>query len=215
VAGGCGEETHPDRDGDLKQLHEGMMAIVALFHSVFGLRKVEIAAARRMENAGHTVITPDLYSGRVASSLEDGFELMATIGWETICRRARAALDLVPETTVLAGHSMGAGVVANVWPDRQACAGIILVHGLAKVPDNARRGIPITVHVADRDQFAPADDIGAWTTTAIEAGANAKVFTYANAGHFYTDQTLADHDPDATERTWERILSFLDTIAVR
>lgn len=189
------------------------MATVALFHSVLGLRKVEIDAADRMRRAGHTVVIPDLYLGLTASSIGEGLELMSTIGWDPICRHARAALELLPETAILAGHSMGAGVVSSTWPDRILSGGIILLHGLAEIPQNARRGIPVTVHVANPDPFAPPDEIARWTMMAEKAGIAADVFTYQNVGHFYTDEALSDYDPATTEQTWERVLTFLNTIA--
>ena len=188
------------------------MATVALFHSVLGLRKVERAAADRMRSAGHSAVTPDLYAGLAASTILEGFELMRTVGWEAICGRARAALETLPETAVLAGHSMGAGVVGSVWPDRDLSAGIVLIHGLAEIPQNVRRGIPIAVHVADPDQFAPPEELARWTAMAEKAGAVADVCTYPKVGHFFTDETLSDYDPAATDQTWERVLSFLNAI---
>ena len=189
------------------------MGDVALFHSVLGLREVEMVAARRMEAAGHRVVVPDLYAGHVADTLEDGFELMNMVGWETICARARAALDLLPETTVLAGHSMGAGVVAHCWPDRQLCGGVVLLHGLARIPGKVRSGVPVTVHVADPDRFAMPEEVVEWTATATRAGLRAEVFSYPNAGHFFTDQALSDYDAEASGRTWQRVLHFLETVA--
>ena len=94
------------------------MAAVMLFHSVYGLKRVEMDAAERMRRAGHTVALPDLYAGRTADSIEAGFEIMRSVGWRAICARGRAALERLPATAVLAGHSMGAGVVGNLWPDR-------------------------------------------------------------------------------------------------
>src|SRR5438067_1865185 len=49
------------------------MAHVALFHSMLGLRPVERLAAERLRQVGHLVTTPDLYDGRTASSMADGF----------------------------------------------------------------------------------------------------------------------------------------------
>jgi len=185
------------------------MATVALFHSILGFRKVEMEAATRMRGAGHTVVAPDLYSGRTATSIDEGFELMSTIGWKTICSRARAALDLVSETAVLAGHSMGTGVVGRVWPDRITCGGVVLLHGLAQIPHNVRHGVPASVHIADPDEFAPPQEIAKWAAVAQKAGVRADVFSYPNVGHFYTDEASSDHDQTATEQTWERVLNFL------
>lgn len=185
------------------------MANVVLFHSVLGLRHVEMEAAERMRAAGHAVVAPDLYAGLVASSMDQGFAIMNSVGWGTICRRARAALDFAPETAVLAGHSMGAGVVGSTWPGRPMCDGVILLHGLAEIPPNVRHGTPIAVHVADPDPFAPAEQIARWRMTAKRAGVRTDIFSYPTVGHFFTDRTLPDFDQTATERTWERVLDFL------
>ena len=88
------------------------MATAILFHSVFGLRPVELGAAEMMRAAGHDVVTPDLYGGVTADTIENGFRLKDDIGWDRICARAKSALADLPSSTVLVGLSMGAGVVA-------------------------------------------------------------------------------------------------------
>lgn len=94
------------------------MADIVLFHSSLGLRAIEHDVAARLRDWGYRVTLPDLYSGRTANSTDEGIQLMTDIGWPTICQRARAALDDVPVTAVLFGISMGAGVVAELWPER-------------------------------------------------------------------------------------------------
>lgn len=37
-----------------------------------------------------------------------------------------------------------------------------------------------------------------------------EIFRYQGAGHFYIDRDLPDYDPEATELTWRRMLTFLD-----
>ncbi len=63
-----------------------------LFHSVYGLRPFERGVAERLTVAGHECFTPDLYEGRVASSMEEGFALKEEIGWSTLCERAERAV---------------------------------------------------------------------------------------------------------------------------
>ena len=86
------------------------IALVVLFHSVYGLRPVELDVAERLRAEGHSVITPDLYAGQVADTIEDGFALADRVGWQTITGRARAAVDELAGAVVLAGISMGASV---------------------------------------------------------------------------------------------------------
>jgi dienelactone hydrolase len=188
---------------------------VILFHSMFGLRSVELSAARRLRESGHQVVTPDLFAGAVAGRhgttpvLDDGFALMERIGWDMIVTRARAAVRDLPADAVLGGFSMGAGVIGSLWPDRPAAAGVFCLHATTTVPEDVPSGTPVQTHVAIDDAFAPADQLAAFQTSAAHAGADATLYTYSGAGHFYTDPSLPDHDPIATERTWQHIDTLL------
>jgi dienelactone hydrolase len=188
------------------------MSYLALFHSVFGLRSVETAAADRLRAAGHEVVTPDLYAGQVATSYDEAFALNDRIGWSTIEQRAHDAVRRLPGDAVLAGFSMGASVVDAVLPHRPDTAGVLILHGLAEIPSTARTGLPVQLHVADPDPFAPPARVTTWHANATSAGATAQVFTYPGAGHFYTDADSPDYDERATTLTWQRVLAFLGTL---
>lgn len=189
---------------------------VVLFHSMFGLRAVELNAAERLRSSGHRVLTPDLFAGAVAAghgsapTLEDGFALMERIGWDTIVGRAHAAVRELPASTVLGGFSMGVGVIGSLWPDRSAAVGVFLLHATTTVPDGVPTGTPVQAHVADGDQFAQPDQLGAFQTSAAHAGAEATLHTYRSAGHFYTDPSLPDYNPTAAARTWQQVDALLD-----
>jgi dienelactone hydrolase len=191
---------------------------VALFHSMFGLRQVELMAADRLRAAGHRVVAPDLFADAVAAeqgsvpTLDDGFALMNRIGWETIVARARAAVRDLPASTVLGGFSMGVGVVGSLWPDRLAAAGAFLLHSTTPVPEDVPAGTPVQAHVADGDRFAPPDQLAAFRASAVHAGAEASLHTYPNAGHFYSDPSLPDYDPIATDHTWQHVHALLEKV---
>ncbi|MGW1186320.1 dienelactone hydrolase family protein [Streptomyces drozdowiczii] len=186
------------------------MAHVALFHSVLGLRSAEILAAERLRRAGHEVITPDLFSGETASTLDEGFQLVERIGWAAVVKHARQALEGMPDETVLAGVSMGTSVVAHLWPERPATAGILLLHAVPDLPDSVPPGLQVQLHAAEPDDFAPPERVAALCQAAQEAGIEVEVFRYPGVGHFYIDRELPDHDPAAADLTWHRVLEFLN-----
>jgi dienelactone hydrolase len=165
------------------------MKSVILFHSVMGLRKVEKDAA---------------------DTIAEGFTLMGEIGWSTVCERAEKAAAELPESTVLAGLSMGAGIVGSLWPKRRLTAGVLLIHGIADIPNNARAGLPLEVHIADPDHFVRDPQMSDWQTAAKQVGLAAELFRYPGVGHFYTDATSPDYDAKAAALTWERALTFLN-----
>jgi dienelactone hydrolase len=184
------------------------MAHIALFHSVLGLRSAELLAAERLRHAGHEVVTPDLYGGETAATLDQGFRLVEGIGWSAVIERARQALDAMPDETVLVGVSMGTGVVSDLWAERPGTDGVVLLHATADIPDSVRPGLRVQLHAAEPDRFAPSERVAAMTRTAREAGVDLEIFRYPGAGHFYTDRDLPDYDPQAAELTWRRVLDL-------
>jgi len=121
------------------------MAHVALFHSMLGLRPAERLAAERLRQAGHLVTTPDLYDGRTATTMDEGYALMNDLGWPAITQRARDAMLGVPADAVLMGFSMGVGVVGTLWPERPQTVAVVLLHALAALPANVMPGLRLQV----------------------------------------------------------------------
>jgi hypothetical protein len=103
--------------------------VIVLFHSMFGLRAVELVAAEQLRGGGHRVVVPDLFDGAtVPDDLDAGFALTKSIGWDTIVARARRAVAGVPEDAVLGGFSMGVGVIGELWPMRLEAAAVFCLH---------------------------------------------------------------------------------------
>ncbi|GIJ54747.1 dienelactone hydrolase family protein [Virgisporangium aurantiacum] len=188
------------------------MRHVALFHSVYGLRPAVSAAADLFRAAGHHVTAPDLYAGRVAQSIEEGFAISGRVGWTTILRRAHEALDGLPADTVLAGLSMGAGVAGAVLAERPEAAGLLLLHGTGGDPRTVPAGLPVHVHVGEADAMFPPADVAAWRDAMTAAGAAVDLFTYPAVGHFFTDSGVSEFDPAAAELAWQRGLRFVDAL---
>lgn len=188
------------------------MATIAIFHSVLGLRAIELATVARFRARGHSAFAPDLFEGLTAATVEEGFAIMDQIGWTLICDRARAALEQAPSTTVLLGFSMGAGVVSSIWPERRQAGGIVLLHGLASVPANVDPHVPVQVHLADPDPFALPSQLRDWMRIAAAPGMSLETYRYPGLGHFFTDPSLKDFDADGAELVWDRVCRFLDTV---
>ena len=188
------------------------MATVLLLHSVRGLREVERAAAERLRAAGHDAVTPDLFDGETAATLDEGLAIEARLWPQPLLGRAEAAAEALPPEAVLAGLSMGAFLATHLWERRPETAGLLLLHGLGQVPEAPRAGVPVQAHIAEPDAFAPEDEIAAWQVAAAGAGVAAELFRYPGAGHLFTDAAIADHDAEAAALLWRRATAFLDAL---
>jgi len=184
--------------------------LVVLFHSMYGLRGFERSVAEWLRAAGHSVVLPDLFGGAtVPGGIDAGLDLMGSIGWGTIVERARRAVADVPGEAVLAGFSMGVGVIGETWPERPDAAAVLCIHAPLTVPRGVRPGVPVQLHVGSDDPFAPDDQLTAFRESAVAVHARASVYEYPGAGHFFTDPTSPDHDAGAALSTWARVLRLL------
>ncbi|MBP1874770.1 dienelactone hydrolase [Ensifer adhaerens] len=185
------------------------MATVILFHSIRGLRALERDAAARLRALGHSVITPDLFGGQVVGSVDEGFALKDAIGWRGLCERAEAAVAGQPVSAVLGGFSFGAAIASHLWERRPQTSGVLLLHSIVGIPENARDGVPVQLHLADPDIYEPAEDVAEWRALAARSPIALEDFTYPGVGHLYTDASLPDYDAEATRLTWGRVERFL------
>jgi dienelactone hydrolase len=188
----------------------GHMASLALFHSVYGLRPAVRAVAERFRADGHLVVAPDLYGVAPVDTLDEGFAVADKVGWETMLERAREAVRALPADAVLAGLSMGAGIVTALLRERPRTSGLLLISGTSGSVAGLRTGLRAQLHVADPDaEYAPHEDVERWTAEMTAADASFEVFRYPDVGHLWTDPGLTDYDAPATDLTWQRCAEFL------
>jgi len=186
------------------------MASVAIFHSRYGLRPAVVRAAERLRSIGHTVVAPDLYGQPATDSADEGAALAGKVGWNEIVDRGRAALREMPPRTVLAGFSMGTGVVDALLPERPHTAGLLLLAGAPITASRIRPGLRAQLHVADPDpEYVPPTAVAHWTDGMTTADAIFEVYRYPDVSHLWMDDGLPDHDRFAAELVWERCDEFL------
>jgi dienelactone hydrolase len=168
-----------------------------------------MAAADRLRDGGHRVITPDLYAGAVAETLEEGFALRDRIGRDVVLARAGEALGDLRSGGVLAGMSMGAAAAQRLGVADPRVSGLLLLHGIGTLPEKATVGLPIQVHVMAGDPFTTDADVAEWSAGMNGLGTAFEVFRYEGGGHLYTDADLPDYHGASAEITYERCLDFL------
>lgn len=83
------------------------MAEILLFHHAMGRTEGILTFADKMREAGHTVHVPDLYEGRLFSTIEDGVAHAEEIGLEEIIERGVNIARELPHKMVYAGFSLG------------------------------------------------------------------------------------------------------------
>jgi dienelactone hydrolase len=194
------------------------MAEVLLFHHVQGLTSGVAAFADRLRRRDHTVHTPDLFEGRIFSTIEDGVAYAEEVGFGVMIKRGVSAAADLPTGLVYAGFSMGVLPAQKLAQTRPGAKGALLFE--ACVPPSEfgagwPAGQPVQIHGMDADPFfAGEGDVDAARALVAEAGdsARAELFVYSGDAHLFTDSSLRSYDAEAAALLTDRVLDFLGDV---
>ncbi|MGI8701736.1 MAG: dienelactone hydrolase family protein [Nocardioidaceae bacterium] len=191
------------------------MAEVLLFHHVQGLTEGMVAFADELRGAGHTVHTPDLYGGRLFTTIDEGMAYADAAEAGSLSAIADAAAGELPTELVYAGFSSGVMEAQRLAQTRPGARGALLFESCVPVtgdwafgpwPD----GVPVQIHGMDHDPFfADGGDIDAARELVETVGPSAELFVYPGDQHLFADSSLPSYDPKATVLLTERVLDFL------
>ena len=190
------------------------MAEVVLFHHALGLTPGVSEFAAELHSAGHTVHTPDLFQGRTFSTLQEGVDHAAEIGFGEVIERGVRAVEGLPAELVYAGFSLGVLPAQKLAQTRPGARGALLFYSCVPPSEFGPawpEGVPVQIHGMDRDPiFVGEGDIDA-ARVVVEQARDGELFLYPGDQHYFADSTLPSYDPRATELLRERVLSFLET----
>jgi dienelactone hydrolase len=188
------------------------MAEIVLYHHVLGLTPGVVAFAERLQEAGHTVHTPDLFNGRIFSTLEEGLEFVRELGFGEVTERGIRAASGLPKKVVYAGFSLGVVPAQKLAQTREGARGALFFHSCLPVSEFGSswpQGVPVQIHAMDGDPFFVEDgDIDAARALLKEAE-QAEMFLYAGDDHLFADSSLPSYDAEATDLLMQRVLAFL------
>ena len=189
-------------------MHTGGVAEILLFHHAHGLTEGLRYFAERLNAAGHTVHTPDMFAGRVFDRLDDGVAHAGRIGHDAIEDVARRAALHHPYADTVMGFSLGtfpAQLLAQEWRKIHHC---LLMGGVMppyEINGEWRHNVRLAIHVADPDDWVST----AGLNTLLEHAPHAHVHRYASKRHMFIDPSSPDYDADAADLFEERVLEWL------
>lgn len=184
------------------------MAEILLFHHAYGLTDGLRGLAARLAADGHTVHTPDCYSGATFKRLDDGVRHAQNIGHDAVEDVARRSARQHRAADVVIGFSLGAMQAQILAQDLRRIRGCLLMGGA--LPPKAlgglwRANVALEIHVADPDEWVNPDELD----SLLYHAPHANVYRYRNKGHLFIDECSKDYDADAADLFEERLGTWL------
>ena len=190
---------------------------VLVLHPWWGLNDTMKSVCERLADEGYTVFAPDLYRGKVATTIEAAEALSQELNQEQAKKDIADAVEFLsgldavtrPEMGVI-GFSLGAYYALGLSvDDPQRVRAVVLFYGTGE-GDFARSRAAYLGHFAQIDEYEPEPFVQSVEQALRAADRPVTFYIYENTGHWFFEPDRPDaYNPAAAQLAWERTLAFL------
>jgi carboxymethylenebutenolidase len=198
---------------------------ILLCHAWWGLNDFFRSLADRLAGEGYAVLAPDLFDGRVASTIPEAevqIQGVEADGGRKAASRVTGALDhllglgaAVGPSVAAIGFSMGAAYVSLLSTQRSEIGAVTLFYGgvftgsrPGKYPELTRAALQ--AHLAPHDEWEPEEPMREVEADMMAAGRPMELYFYPGTRHWFMETDRPEYDPEAARLAWERTLGFLE-----
>jgi carboxymethylenebutenolidase len=188
---------------------------VILIHEIFGLTSYEVGVATSLAGEGYWTILPDLYGGRTASSLEEGFRLRAMLNTSDVVETLRTAyrilrLEMGDDARIgFMGFCMGGGF-ALLGGCSMESGYVIDYYGMMEDVEKVRdlHG-PLQLILASEDQRVTTWAYQSLIPALVRYRKRADIHLYPDTQHAFHRPNWPGHNPEAAREAWSKTQAFL------
>jgi len=206
-------------DGYLALPATGMGPAVLVLHAWWGLNDTIKAFCTRLAEAGFVVFAPDLYHGKVATTIADAEALGGAL--DANQQQAKAEIAVAVSflnaqagqsngTLAVVGFSLGAYYALDLSATySEHIESVVLFYGTGPVDFRNARAAYLG-HFAENDPYEPQANVDELAEALRAAGRPLTFYHYPGTGHWFFEPDRADaYHVAAASLAWARTLAFL------
>ena len=205
----------------IHQLHRAMPAQratagVVVLHPWWGLNDDVRAYADRLAEVGIAAVAPDLFDGRVATTIEEADEYSSGLNEDAADAIVLGAVDALGESIGDPGARLGAvgfsmGSAWALWlpAQRPEVVASVTYYGTLSGPSLSRARTPVLGHFAESDPYESEEGLAEFERTLRIAGREAEIHRYAGTGHWFAEPSRDAYVPQAADLAFDRTIDFL------
>jgi carboxymethylenebutenolidase len=204
-------------NGHLALPQQGEGPGVLVLHAWWGLNDFFKALCDQLAGEGFVAFAPDLYDGKIASTIDEAKRLLEQRDGNFMHHAATSAVDFLRAHPAVRGKglgaigfSMGGGwslLLSGERPDD--IAAVVIFYGSGDA-DFSQAKAAYLGHYAEVDEWEPLDDVRAMEAGMRGAGREVTFHIYPGVGHWFFESNRPDvYNAEASQLAWERTLAFL------
>lgn len=204
-------------DGYFAMPTAGKGSPVLVLHPWWGLNDTIKALCKRLAESGFVAFAPDLYHGKIATTIPEAETLSSALSQKFEQAKAEVveAAEFLKKSTgsdtiAVIGFSMGAFYALDFSANGSGDARSVVIFYGAGPGDFGKSKADYLGHFAADDPYEPAEGVQELEADIKSAGREVTFHTYPGTGHWFFEPDRADaYNEAAANLAWERTLAFL------
>jgi carboxymethylenebutenolidase len=191
---------------------------IIVIHEWWGLNDNIRKTADRLAGEGYEALAVDLYDGQSASTPDDATKYMKAVmadkdAAKDNLKQAYAYLHDHEHTTKMGviGWCFGGGwslQTALLFPDKLDAAVMYYGQPVTDVATLKTLKMPLIGFFGEKDMGITVADVTAFQAALKEAGVNAEIHEYPDAGHAFANSSGKNYQAAAATDSWSRTVKF-------
>lgn len=196
---------------------------VVVLHAWWGLNDFFKQVCDRLAREGFVAFAPDLYHGKITTSVEEADALSAALDqdverWRGDIAGAVQVLRQHGATPpangrgklALAGFSLGGAYALDTSVTlANEIAAVVTFYDSYPGLEYSRASAAYLCHFAEDDPFESAESVAQMEQELQAAGRSATFYRYAGTKHWFVEENRPEYDAQAARVAWERTIAFL------
>jgi carboxymethylenebutenolidase len=190
---------------------------VLVIHAWWGLNQFFKDLCDRLAGEGFFTLAPDLYHGKIATTIEDAKKLRSKLKQETVAQEIIQATDQLRKVCCVSGQGLGVlgfslGGYWSLWLAEQKSSLVtatVVFYG-TRNGDYSTSQSAFQFHLAETDEYVAASGVKKLQKSLAAADKVAAFYDYPGTGHWFFESDRRDaYKPDAAQLAWNRTIEFL------
>lgn len=190
---------------------------VLVLHAWWGLNHFFKRFCDRLADSGFVAFAPDLYHGRVVSTVSGANRLSSRLKWALVEKELSGAVNYLRTTVAtnedqigVVGFSMGANFGLRLSTSRSHDVAAVVAFYGTRNANYSRSKAAFLGHFAENDEWESLGQVQKLEKAIRSAGREVTFHVYPNTKHWFFEKNRPNaYNARAAELAWQRTVRFL------